>query len=151
MILHKYVDNGTNAFAQIEFESRERVLLSLMPKGLAVLKLIWGGRIPVKTLFSVHSLHAERMARVLAREQSRLPPRPKVIAVERDEAAMNLLLDAALVDLKAAGAGKPVPGAVDKLDVDNPRPLSLFTRLAGTVTSTPEYVRALDRTKNTAG
>jgi predicted NBD/HSP70 family sugar kinase len=118
-----------------------------------VLKLIWGGRIPVKTLFSVHSLHAERMARVLARDEARLPPRPKAIAVERDEAAMNLFLDAALVDLKAVGAGQPVPGAVDRLDVEKPppRPLALFTRLAGTVSSTSDYIRALDRTRNTPG
>jgi hypothetical protein len=129
------------------------VLLSLVPKGLAVLKLIWGGRIPVKTLFSVHSLYAERMARVLAREQNRLPPRPKAIAVERDEAVMNCFLDAALVDLKAVGEGKLAPGAVDRLDVEKlpPRPLSLFTRLAGTVSSAPDYIRALDRTKNTPG
>jgi hypothetical protein len=146
MLLHKYVDNGTSAFSNIEFAPKDRVLLSATPRSFAVLKLIWGGRLPVKTLYSVHSLMAERMARVLLRDTS-LPERPKA-NYEKDEAAMMLFLDAAILDLKAID-----PGAVDRLDLDNlpPRPIALFTRLALTATNSAEYVRKLERLANIPG
>lgn len=150
MILHKYIDNGTSAFANIEFAPKDRVLLSANKRGFAVLRLVWGGRLPVKTLYSVHSLIAERMARALLRDESSLPPRPKAIHTERDEAAMMLFLDAAIIDLKAAGAGQAIPGEVEKLDVENPppRPLALFTRLAMTAPNAADYVRKLERLAN---
>ena len=151
MILHKYLDQGGNAFANIEFAKGDRVLLSHTKRGFAVLRTIWGGRLPVKTLYSVHSLIMERMARVLLRDQS-LPERPKAIH-ERDEAAMMKFLDAAIVDLNAVGKGEPVPGAVDALDVENmpPRPIALFTRYALTASSSADFVRKLERLRNIPG
>lgn len=151
MILHKYLDQGGNAFANIEFATNDRVLLSHTKSGFAVLKTVWGGRLPIKTLYSVHSLIMERMVRVLMRDET-LPERPKAIH-ERDEAAMMLFLDAAIVDLEAVGAGKPVPGAVDALDVENipPRPIALFTRYALTAASSADYIRKLARLQNIPG
>ena len=151
MILHKYLNQGGNAFASIEFAKADRVLLSHTKTGLAVLKTIWGGRLPVKTLYSVHSLIMERMARVLARDQT-LPERPKAIS-KRDEAAMMQFLDAAIVDLTAVGKGEAVPGAVDALDVENmpPRPIALFTRYALTAASSADFVRKLERLQNIPG
>ncbi len=151
MILHKYLDQGGNAFASVEFAPKDRVLLSHTKTGFAVLKTIWGGRLPVRTLFSVHSLIMERMTRVLMRDNT-LPERPKAIR-ERDEAAMMQFLDAAIVDLNAVGAGKPVPGAVEALDAENlpPRPIALFTRYALTASSSTEYVRKLARLQNIPG
>ncbi len=151
MILHKYLDQGGNAFASIEFAKGDRVLLSHTRTGLAVLKTIWGGRLPIRTLYSVHALLMERMMRVLARDAS-LPERPKAI-VERDEATMMQFLDAAIVDLKAAGEGRPIPGEVEKLDVENlpPRPLALFTRFAVTASSSADFVRKLERLQNIPG
>lgn len=151
MILHKYLDQGGNAFASIEFAKGDRVLLSHTKSGFAVLKTIWGGRLPVKTLFSVHSLIMERMARVLARDET-LPERPEAIH-EKDEAAMMKFLDAAIVDLTALGKGDAVPGAVDALDVENmpPRPIALFSRYALTAASSAELVRKLERLQNIPG
>lgn len=151
MILHKYLDQGGNAFANIEYAKGDRVLLSHTKSGFAVLKTIWGGRLPVKTLFSVHSLIMERMARVLARDET-LPERPKAI-YEKDEAGMMKFLDAAIVDLTALGKGEAVPGAVDALDVENmpPRPIALFTRYALTAASGAELVRKLERLQNIPG
>lgn len=151
MILHKYLDQGGNAFANIEFAKGDRVLLSQTRSGFAVLKTIWGGRLPVKTLFSVHALIMERMARVLARDAT-LPERPRAID-EKDEAAMMKLLDAAIVDLTAAGKGEAIPGAVDALYVENlpPRPIALFTRFALTAASSADYVRKLERLRNIPG
>lgn len=150
MILHKYIDNGTNALANIEFAPKDRVLLSVTRKGFAVLRLIWGGRLPVKTLYTTHALIAERMARALLRDEANLPPRPKAIHTERDEAAMLLFLEAAVVDLKAAGEGRAIPGEVERLDPENlpPRPIALFTRLALTAQNAAEYVRKLERLAN---
>jgi hypothetical protein len=151
MILHKYLDQGGNAFANIEFAKGDRVLLSHTKTGFAVLKTIWGGRLPVKTLYSVHSLLMERMARVLARDAS-LPERPKAI-YEKDEAAVMKYLDAVIEDLEAVGKGEPVPGAVDALDVENlpPRPIALFTRYALTAASSADFVRKLERLQNIPG
>lgn len=151
MILHKYIDQGGNAFASVAFAPKDRVLLSQTKSGFAVLKTIWGGRLPVKTLFSVHSLIMERMARVLLRDTS-LPERPKAIE-ERDEAAMMKFLDAAIVDITAVGEGKPIPGEVEKLDVENlpPRPIALFTRYALMAQSSADYVRKLERLQNIPG
>lgn len=151
MILHKYLDQGGNAFANIEFAKGDRVLLSVTKRGFAVLKTVWGGRLPVKTLYSVHSLILERMVRVLMRDPS-LPERPKAI-YERDEAAMMQFLDAAIVDLTVLGKGEAVPGAVDALDVDNipPRPIALLTRFAFTAQSSADYVRKLERLANIPG
>ncbi len=151
MILHKYLDQGGNAFASIEFAKGDRVLLSQTNSGFAVMKTIWGGRLPVKTLYSVHSLIMERMARVLARDAT-LPERPRAI-YEKDEAAMMQFMDAALVDLTAAGKGEAIPGAVDALDVENmpPRPIALFTRFAGTAQSSADLVRKLERLQNIPG
>ncbi len=151
MILHKYLDQGGSAFANVEFAPKDRVLLSQTKSGFAVLKTIWGGRLPVKTLYSVHSLLMERMARVLLRDPT-LPERPKAID-ERDEAAMMQFIDAALIDLNALNNGKAVPGAVDRLDVENlpPRPIALFTRYALTAASSADYVRKLERLANIPG
>ena len=151
MILHKYVDHGVSAFANIEFAPRDRVLLSITRSGIAVLKTIFGGRLPVKTLYSTHALIMERMARVLLRDTA-LPQRPKA-HYEKDEAAMMLFLDAAILDLKAVGEGKAVPGAVDKLDLENlpPRPIALFTRYAMTAADSTDFTRKLERLANIPG
>ncbi|MGE0339556.1 MAG: hypothetical protein AB7O79_06715 [Xanthobacteraceae bacterium] len=151
MILHKYLDQGGNAFANIEYAKGDRVLLSHTKSGFAVLKTIWGGRLPVKTLFSVHSLIMDRMVRVLTRDET-LPQRPKAI-YEKDEADMMKFLDAAIVDLTALGKGEAVPGAVDALDVENmpPRPIALFTRYALTAASSAELIRKLERLQNIPG
>lgn len=151
MILHKYLDQGGNAFASIEFAKGDRVLLSHTKSGFAVMKTIFGGRLPVKTLYSVHALIMERMARVLARDQT-LPERPKAIS-ERDEAAMMQFLDAAIIDLTAIGKGEVAPGAVDALDAENmaPRPIALFTRYALTAASSADYIRKLERLQNIPG
>jgi hypothetical protein len=150
MILHKYLDQGGNAFANIEFAPKDRVLLSHTKSGFAVLKTIWGGRLPIKTLYSVHSLIMERMARVLLRDNT-LPARPKAIS-ERDEAALMKFMDAAILDLKAVSDGGVI-GAVDKLDVENlpPRPIALFTRYALTASDSADYVRKLERLQNIPG
>jgi hypothetical protein len=151
MILHNYLDQGGNAFANIEFAKGDRVLLSHTKSGFAVLKTIWGGRLPVKTLYSVHSLIMERMARVLLRDNT-LPERPKAIA-ERDEAALMKLLDAAIIDITAVGKGEALPGEVERLDVENmpPRPIALFTRFALTASDSADYVRKLERLQNIPG
>ncbi|MBX3522227.1 MAG: hypothetical protein KF807_03350 [Xanthobacteraceae bacterium] len=147
MILHKYLDQGGNAFANIEFAKGDRVLLSHTKSGFAVLKTIWGGRLPVKTLYSVHALIMEHMARVLLRDNT-LPARPKAIS-ERDEAAMMKFLDAAILDLKGVSEGGAI-GAVEALDVENmpPRPIALFTRYALTASGSADFVRKLERLQN---
>ncbi|HMN52526.1 MAG: hypothetical protein KF794_11520 [Xanthobacteraceae bacterium] len=151
MILHKYIDQGGNAFANIEYAPKDRVLLSHTNTGFAVLRMIWGGRLPVKTLYSVHSLIMERMMRVLARDTS-LPERPKG-RYEKDEAAMAMFLDAAITDITAVGKGEAVPGAVEKLDLDNlpPRPIALLTRFAATAVSSADLIRKLERLQNIPG
>ena len=126
MILHKYIDQGGNAFANIEYAPKDRVLLSHTNTGFAVLRMIWGGRLPVKTLYSVHSLIMERMMRVLARDTS-LPERPKG-RYEKDEAAMAMFLD-------------NLP----------PRPIALLTRFAATAVSSADLIRKLERLQNIPG
>jgi hypothetical protein len=62
-------------------------------------------------------------------------------------------MDAAIVDLKALGEGRAVPGAVDAIDSDNPppRPLALMTRLALACATAGELTERFERTRNIAG
>ncbi len=130
-VVHKYLDFGTRALSNISLQSGERVLLSITSRGFVVRRLHLRGLLPGRSLFSATASDTARMTRVLARTSSSLPPLPKA-AVHRDEAAMLALLDAATADLEALAEKRPLPGAVDALDLENrpERPLSLFTRLA---------------------
>jgi hypothetical protein len=151
-VLHKYYDFGSRALSNISLRSGERVLLSLVPKGLALRRLYLGGVVPWGSLFSANAHDTARIARVLARSANGLPPLPKA-AHHRDDAAMLELLDAATMDLKALAENKPVPGAVDALDLENrpERPLSLFSRLALAASDADDLVRRLERSRMLPG
>jgi hypothetical protein len=62
-------------------------------------------------------------------------------------------IEAATIDLKAAVENKPVPGAVDALDLENrpERPLSLFSRRACAASSAEDLVRRLERSRAIPG
>jgi hypothetical protein len=149
-ILHKYFDFGDRSLANLTLPSGQRVLLTIVPAGFSVHRLHLFGMIPGLCLFGANDLARKQMLGVLARGERLLPPLPKA-KKHKDESAMHALLDAAAADLEATAKGKPVPGRVDALDVDNPpeRPLSLFTRLALTASDEDELVRLYERTRNT--
>jgi hypothetical protein len=130
-VLHKYLDFGARALSNVSLQSGERVLLSIAPSGFALRRLHLRGLLPGRSLFSAAAPDVDRMARVLERDAAGLPALPRA-AVHRDEAAMLEFVDAATADLKAIAENRPVPGAVDALDLENrpERPLSLLTRLA---------------------
>ncbi len=71
----------------------------------------------------------------------------------RDDGAVMEFMDAAIIDLKAVGEGKPVPGAVDAIETENPppRPLALITRFALTMPDAQTLALRLERTRNTPG
>lgn len=151
-VLHKYFDANGRAFANIAFTSQDRVLLSVVAGGMAIFRLHLWGRIPGRRIFATDAVTAERMHRVLVRGSSRLPVLPRACDMHRDEAAMSAFLDAAIVDLKAVGEGRAVPGAVDALDLEQlpERPLSVFTRLALTAVDRDDCARLFERVRNTA-
>ena len=66
---------------------------------------------------------------------------------------MAMFLDAAITDITAVGKGEAVPGAVEKLDLDNlpPRPIALLTRFAATAVSSADLIRKLERLQNIPG
>jgi hypothetical protein len=151
--LYKYLDLGPRAFADITLPTGERVFLSVSPKGLAVHRLILGGFIPGRRLFAVNVEDRDRMVRVLTRDEGQLPPLPTATKEHRDDGALMEFMDAAIIDLKALGERKPIPGAVDAIDTENPppRPLSLLTRLALACASAAELSARFERTRNIAG
>ncbi len=151
-VLHKYYDFGNRALSNVSLRSGERVLLSVVPRGFALRRLYLNGLIPWGSLFSANATDTARIVRVLARSANDLPPLPKA-AQHRDDAAMLELLDAATADLKAMAENKPVPGAVEALDLENrpKRPLSLFSRLALAASGTDDLVRRLERTRMLRG
>jgi hypothetical protein len=151
-ILHKYIDLGPRAFSSLSLPSGERVFVSVQPKGLTVHRLHLRGIIPGRRLFGAGTDDRDRMVRVLLRDASRLPPLPTAVE-HRDDGAMMEFMDAAIVDLKALGEGKAVPGAVDAIETDDPppRPLALLTRLALTCAAAGELAERLERTRNIAG
>jgi hypothetical protein len=151
-ILHKYFDFGDRALANLTLESGERVLLTVLPAGFAAHRLHLLGMIPGRCLFGASDTAAQQMINVLTRDTLHLPPLPRA-RKHKDESAMSAFVDAAVVDLEAAAANKPIPGRVDALDLDNPpeRPLSLFTRLALTARDAEDLVRLFERTRNTVG
>ena len=151
VILHKYVDSSGACFANITLQSGERVFLSIAAKGFAMFRLHLGGFIPGRRLFAVDPQVLARMQRVLAYDNGRLPALPQARELHRDEGAMAEFLDAAIEDLTAVNEGRPVPGRVEALDVENPpeRPLSLLTRLALTARDAADCIRLLERAKNT--
>jgi len=150
-ILHKYVDSSGACFANVTLQSGERVFLSIAAKGFALLRLHLGGFVPGRRLFVADARALGRMHRVLAHDNGRLPALPQARDLHRDEGAMAEFLDAAIEDLTAVNQGRPVPGRVEALDVENPpeRPLSLLTRLALTARDAEDCVRLLERAKNT--
>lgn len=151
-VLHKYYDFGSRALSNITLRSGERVMLSIVPRGFALRRLYLNGFLPWGSLFSANATDAARMARVLARSSNDLPPLPRA-EQHRDDAAMLELLEAATIDLKAVADKKPVPGAVDALDLENrpERPLSLFSRLALAASSADDLVRRFERTRMLPG
>jgi hypothetical protein len=151
-VLHKYYDFGSRALSNISLRSGERVLLSLVPRGFALRRLYLNGLVPWGSLFSANALDTARIARVLARSANDLPPLPKA-AQHRDDAAMLDFLDAATADLKAIAENKPVPGAVESLDLENrpERPLSLFSRLALVASDADDLARRFERTSMLPG
>jgi hypothetical protein len=151
-VLHKYYDFGSRALSNISLRSGDRVLLSLVPRGFALRRLYLNGLVPWGSLFSANALDTARIARVLARSANDLPPLPKA-AHHRDDAAMLAFIDAATIDLKAVAENKPVPGAVESLDLENrpERPLSLFSRLALAASDADELVRRFERTSMLPG
>jgi len=153
VILHKYIDLGPRAFCNITLPSGERVFVSVQPKGITVHRLHLRGHIPGRRLFGAGTDDGERMVRVMLRDESRLPPLPTATERHRDDGAMMEFIDAAIVDLKALGDGKAIPGAVDAIDTDNPppRPLALLTRLALTCATAAALAERLEGTRNTAG
>ena len=150
-VLHKYYDFGKRALANISLQSGERVLLSLVPRGFALRRLYLNGLLPWGSLFSANAADTARMTRVLARAAADLPPLPK--AEHHHDAAMLEFLEAATIDLKAVAEMKPVPGAVDALDLENrpERPLSLFSRLAFAANGADDLVRRLERSRAIPG
>jgi hypothetical protein len=151
--LYKYLDLGPRAFADLTLPSGERVFLSLSPKGLAVHRLILGGFIPGRRLLVVNTEDRDRMVRVLTRDEAQLPPLPTATKEHRDDGALMEFMDAAIVDLKALGEHKPVPGAVEAIDTDNPppRPMSLLTRLALACPDAASLRARFERTRNIPG
>ncbi|MGD9916343.1 MAG: hypothetical protein AB7S80_19890 [Rhizobiaceae bacterium] len=149
-ILHKYYDFGSRALSNISLRSGERVLLSLVPRGFALRRLYLNGLIPWGSLFSANAQDTARIARVLARSKTDLPPLPTATQ-HRDDAAMLEFIDAATIDLKAVAENKPVPGAVESLEDRPERPLSLFSRLALAANNTDDLVRRFERTSMLPG
>ena len=127
------------------------MLLSLVPRGFALRRLYLNGLLPWGSLFSANAADTARMTRVLARSATDLPPLPK--AEHHHDAAMLEFIEAATIDLKAVAENKPVPGAVDALDLENrpERPLSLFSRLAFAASSADDLVRRLERSRAIPG
>jgi hypothetical protein len=151
-VLHKYLDFGTRALSNVSLRSGERMLISVVPRGLSVRRLHLRGFIPGASLFAANAIDTARMLRVLARSGSDLPPLPQAI-VHRDDAAMLEFLEAATVDLKAVTEGKPAPGAVQALDLQNrpERPLSLMTRVALAASNAQDLARRYERARNSPG
>jgi hypothetical protein len=151
-ILHKYYDFGSRALTNISLRSGERVLLSVVPRGFAHRRLYLNGLVPWGSLFSANAQDTARIARVLARSKSDLPPLPTA-AQHRDDAAMLEFIDAATIDLKAVAENKPVPGAVESLDLEKrpERALSLFSRLALAANNADDLVRRFERTSMLPG
>jgi hypothetical protein len=151
-VLHKYFDFGERSLANLTLESGERVLLTIVPAGFAVHRLHFYGMIPGGCLFGANMVATKQMVNVLIRDARQLPPLPQA-RKHKDDSAMHEFLDAAIVDLHAAAADKPIPGKVNALNLDNPpeRPLSLLTRLALTAHDTEDLVRLFERTRNTVG
>jgi hypothetical protein len=151
-LLHKYYDFGNRALSNISLRSGERILLSLVPNGFALRRLYLNGLLPWGSLFSANAQDTARIARVLSRGAADLPPLPRA-PHHRDDAAMLELINAATIDLKAAAEAKPIPGAVEALDLDNrpERPLSLFSRLALSASDANDLVRRFERTRMLPG
>jgi hypothetical protein len=151
-ILHKYYDFGSRALSNISLRSGERVLLSLVPRGFTLRRLYLNGLVPWGSLFSANAQDTARIARVLARSKNDLPPLPTATH-HRDDAAMLEFIDAATIDLKAVAENKPVPGAVESLDLENrpERALSLFSRLALAANNADDLVRRFERTSMLPG
>lgn len=152
-LLYKYLDLGPRAYADLTLPSGERVFLSLTPKGFAAARLILWGFIPGPRLFAVNAEVRDRMVRTLTREEAQLPPLPKATKEHRDDGAVMEFMDAAIIDLKAVAEYKPVPGAVDAIDTENPppRPMSLLTRLALTCLDAGSLSARFERTRNIPG
>jgi len=145
--LTKYVDYGERAFADLTLESGERLFVSVVPKGLAIHRLHLGGIIAGRRVFATDPSGRDRISRALLREDGKLPPLPRATKKHRDDGHMMEFMDAAIKDLQAVAENKPIPGAVDAFDADNPppRPLSLLTRFALTTRGTEELAQKLER------
>jgi hypothetical protein len=152
-ILHKYFDFGDSALANLTLASGERVLLTIVPAGFAVHRLHLFGMIPGRCVFGAPDIAAMQMSVVLGRDSRQLPPLPRARGKHQDDSATDAFVDAAVADLEAAAANRPIPGKVNALDLDHPpeRPLSLFTRLALTARNVDDLVRLFERARNIVG
>jgi hypothetical protein len=129
-ILHKYFDFGDRALANLTLASGERVLLTIVPRGFAIHRLLLLGLIPGKCLFGA-AVHAyERMAKVLARNARQLPPLPRARGKHEIDPAAR------------------APDSAGNIALGN-RPLELFTRLALTARDEDDLVNLFERTYNT--
>lgn len=148
--LTKYYDYGERAFADLTLESGERLFLSVVPKGLAIHRLHLAGMIPGRRVFATDPVGRDRIVRVLMREDGTMPPLPRATKKHRDEGHMMDFMDAAIKDLQAVAENKPIPGAVDAFDADNPppRPLALLTRFALGARGTEDLAQKLERLRN---
>jgi hypothetical protein len=126
-ILHKYVDLGDRALANLTLKSGERVLLTILPAGFAVHRLHFLGIIPGQCLFGGNEPAYKPMAMVLARDAQLLPPLPRAKGKHQDD----------------MGGRDPADPAE--------RPLSLLTRLALTAQDADDLARLFERTRNTVG
>jgi hypothetical protein len=151
--LYRYLDFGERAMSDLSLASGERVFVSIVPRGFAVHRTHLWSLIPGRRLFLADADETARIARVLKRGQSELPPLPKASKQHRDESAMMEFLDAAAVDLKAVAKGKPNPGLTEALELENrpERPLSLITRLALVSADSADLSRRFERARNTPG
>jgi hypothetical protein len=153
--LLRYADFGERALSFLVLPSGESVFVSIGRKSISIHKMYLRGWIPGRRLFAATISDLNRMARTLTRtaDQLQLAPLPTATQEHRDEAALHMLLDAAIIDITAVGQGKAVPGHVDALDLDNmpERPLSLVTRLALAASDGADLRRRFERVRNTPG
>jgi hypothetical protein len=133
-ILHKYFDFGDRALANLTLTSGERVLLTIVPNGFAVHRLYLFGIFPGQCLFGAGEEAYLRMANVLARDPSQLPPLPRATGRHQIDPAARSKANAARANLATRD-----------------RPLELFTRLALTARDESDLVRLFERVHNTAG
>ena len=134
-VVHRYIDRGDGGFANLILPSRERVFLSLSPKGLRVHNLILWGRVPGRTLYVGDAQQVAQMVKVIARDIARLPKLPDKVAMD----SFLVIATAAIKD-PSVYRGKPLGE-----DENTTTPLAVLTRAALAEPDAAGLVRRLER------